>query len=276
MAGCLIRISINNTINPIKIMINNTAEQTVNEWADFNAKWDGIENFRMAGDCLPFEINLPPLERVIEEVRLDEKVLIGSGAKGNLLSRENLKEQFLARPVDEAIRAPFSITHFELSRFDRPGSFFHGVYKEVMEPWTAALRQQGFTWDRCNPLMFISGVGCATNYHMDYSQVLACQVYGTKRFCGTRDPERWAPQETRLTYNPEKIGRPDDLTEEDAICYLMEPKDVLWNTLLTPHWVEAGEQVALSINISHGGLRRNGRLCKNEQELIDFRALQKH
>lgn len=253
--------------------MKNTADQlTVSDWELFDSIWDGTENFLLDGACVPFELNLPPLDQIIAEVRVDEKVIIGSGAKGKLIPMEDCKEQFLAKSVEEAMKSSFSITHYELARFDKPGSFFHGGYKAVMEPWTDALRKQGFTWDRCNPLMFISGIGCATNYHMDYSQVLACQVYGTKRFCGTRDPERWAPKETRFTYNPETIRRPDDLTEEDAVCYLMKPKDVLWNTLLTPHWVEAGEQVALSINISHGGLRRNGRLCKNEQELLDHRA----
>lgn len=253
----------------------NADEQTVGEWTDFNARWDGIENFRMAGECVPFEIDLPPLDRIIEEVRLDEKVIIGSGVKGNRMPLEDCKAQFLARPVAEAMESSFSITHYELARFDKPGSFFHGGFKAIMEPWTSALRREGFTWDRCNPLMFISGIGCATNYHMDYSQVLACQVYGAKRFCGTRDPERWAPKEVRFTYDPEKVCRPEDITDEDATCYLMEPKDVLWNTLLTPHWVDAGDRVALSVNISHGGLRRHGRLCKNEQELLDYRALQK-
>jgi hypothetical protein len=54
----------------------------------------------------------------------------------------------------------------------------------------------------------------------------------------------------------------------------MHPGDVLWNVLLTPHWVEAGEEVALSVNISHGGVRLHGKLFRHEQELEDHRRQQ--
>ena len=48
----------------------------------------------------------------------------------------------------------------------------------------------------------------------------------------------------------------------------MTPGDVLFNKLLTPHWVQAlGEEVAVSLNISHGGLRLDGEVCRNESEL---------
>ena len=48
---------------------------------------------------------------------------------------------------------------------------------------------------------------------------------------------------------------------------------VLFNKLLTPHWVEAvGSEVAVSLNISHGGLRLRGELCRNERELEAWRG----
>ena len=51
----------------------------------------------------------------------------------------------------------------------------------------------------------------------------------------------------------------------------MPAGDVLFNQLLTPHWVQNPNQgLSMSVNISHGGLRRSGRgrgLCCNEQEL---------
>ena len=47
---------------------------------------------------------------------------------------------------------------------------------------------------------------------------------------------------------------------------------VLFNQLLTPHWVQSPlDAVAFSINLSHGGLRRVGagrQLCRNEVQLF--------
>ncbi len=107
---------------------------------------------------------------------------------------------------------------------------------------------------------------------MDVSHVLAWQVHGTKRFCGLRDPDRWADRAARLAYTPDSFARPADIREEDALCYDMRPGERLWNVLLAPHWVEAADDVAMSFNISHGGLRLNGRLSRNEQELEMHRA----
>ena len=43
---------------------------------------------------------------------------------------------------------------------------------------------------------------------------------------------------------------------------------LLWNHLLTPHWVDAPE-LTFGIIFSHGCLRHNGRLCRYEQYLYD-------
>ena len=64
---------------------------------------------------------------------------------------------------------------------------------------------------------------------------------------------------------------PAELKPEDALCYTMKEGDVLWNAFLTPHWVEASDAVAMSFNISHGGLRLDGQLCPHEQEVEDYR-----
>ena len=70
---------------------------------------------------------------------------------------------------------------------------------------------------------------------------------------------------------PEVI-KPDALREADTLCYEMGPGAVAWNAMLTPHWVEAGDEVAMSINFSHGGLRYQGQLCPHEQEHMDYQA----
>jgi hypothetical protein len=128
-----------------------------------------------------------------------------------------------------------------------------------------ALSSAGFTWTRCYPIIFISGPQCATNYHMDYSHVLAWQIYGTKIFTGLKDPDRWAPLETRI--HSKGVLRPEGITVDDGLTYEMTPGTVLWNTFLTPHWVEASDKIACSINISHGGLCYQGKYYRHEEEV---------
>jgi hypothetical protein len=254
--------------------MSDPAPSPVSTWSEFQQRWDGVHNFPMAGDCVPFAFAMPPLDRVVAELRADELARITPGTRGERLELTDVAAGFRALSVERALETPFALAHFQLARFDAPGKFLHGFGRGVMEPWRRALQAAGFTFDRCNPIVFISGRGCATNYHMDFSHVLASQIYGRKRFCGLRDPERWAPREVRLNYRPGELAHPPALTAADARCHDMRPGDVLWNVLLTPHWVEAGDEVAMSVNLSHGGLRHEGRLCRFEQELEDHRRQQ--
>ncbi|MBM9595449.1 hypothetical protein [Roseitranquillus sediminis] len=246
--------------------------RTVANWTDFRKHWAGPTNFRLTGEVAAWEWQPPPLNRIVDELRHDEGVTIKRGTRSDRLDLEVLSpDVFRAMPIERAMEVPFALAHFDLGRFDAPGRFLHGFGEAVLDPWEAALADAGFTWERCYPIAFVSGRGCATNYHMDVSHVLAWQVYGTKRFCGLRDPDRWADRGARVAYDPKSFSRPDGIREEDALCYDMRPGERLWNVLLTPHWVEAGDEVALSFNISHGGLRLNGRLSRNEAELEEAR-----
>lgn len=249
-------------------------QRTIDTWSEFRDRWAGPHNFLIAGACVPFAFEMPTIAQVVDELRRDELVSIGSGAKGDRLDKADHAAAFRALPIDRAIDSPFSLAHYKLSRFDAPGKFLHGFKQRVLDPWQAALARHGFTWTRCYPIIFITGPGCATNYHMDYSHVLAWQIHGTKQFCGLREPDRWAPRESRVTYDPSKFAQPTNLDCRDAICYDMNPGAVLWNILLTPHWVEAGSTAAMSVNISHGGLRCHGRLSPNEFELEAHRLAQ--
>ena len=105
--------------------------------------------------------------------------------------------------------------------------------------------------------------------------MVAWQIYGQKRFCGLQDPQRWAPHDLRMNCKSPEVSLPDELTEADTLCYDMGPGAVVWNAMLTPHWVEAGNQVAMSINLSHGGLRYKGQLCPHEQEHVEYQAAQR-
>ena len=249
-------------------------QRTISTWSDFKDAWDGVHNFLMAGECIPFAFDLPPLERIIEEVRRDPDARITPGRKGRNLDFSSVAEQFRALPIDQAMRSEFGLAHFKLENFYGAGQWLAGFREQVLLPWERALTAQGFTWDRCYPIVFISGPGSASNYHMDFSHVVAWQRYGTKRFCGLKDPDRWAPREMRVSYDPYQNASPmpEGIRPEDQICYTMDPGDVLWNAFLTPHWVEAGDDVAMSFNLSHGGIRLAGRLCPFEQEYVDWVA----
>ena len=65
--------------------------------------------------------------------------------------------------------------------------------------------------------------------------------------------------------DPLRAKAPPEYDEADVLAYHMEPGDLLWNQLLTPHWVVAGEdQAAMSLNISHGLVRYRGEFGPNE------------
>lgn len=246
---------------------------TAKDWTDLTARWAGPRNFRLAPSLIDFDFAFPPIEQVIDEMRRDDDASIKSGLKASRLElAAQPAAQFRQLPIEQLMERPFALAHFNLARFDAAGKFLHGFGARVLQPWEDALRAQGFAWERCYPIVFISGRGSATNYHMDFSHVLAWQIYGTKLFCGLVDPDHWADSAVRLNYQPGELARPVDVREEDSLCYDMRPGDKLWNVLLTPHWVEAGDAPAMSINISHGGLRLKGQLSPNEAELEAFRA----
>jgi ribosomal protein L16 Arg81 hydroxylase len=120
--------------------------------------------------------------------------------------------------------------------------------------------------------MFLSGPHSHTNYHFDSSYVLAWQVHGRKRFCFTRDPERWCGPEVRrrLADRYDQMTRPAGLGAEDVVEVEMRPGDVLWNVMLTPHWVYSLDETAYSFNLTHFGLRCDGRLSPVGRELEDI------
>lgn len=250
-------------------------ERTLSHWGDFQGAWNGVLNFRMTGDCVPFNFELPSIDEIVREVRDDPDVLISAGIKSDRADvTSDIRDAFRRLSIEEAVMAPCQITHYKLSNFYGAGQVFHGFEEQVMEPWRQALAAAGFTWTRCYPILFISGPGCATNYHMDFSHVVAWQRYGTKKFVGYRDPHHWAPLPVRVGYVAGQLAEPPEITEDDELAYIMEPGDVVWNCLLTPHRVEAADEMACSINLSHGGLRLHGELAPHEQELEAWRQSQ--
>src|SRR5688500_1077764 len=129
---------------------------TASTWTEFADAWDGVHNFLLRGECVPFSFDFPPLERIVDEVRNHPEARIGRGAKDRRLLPGDASEWFRPLPIAEALASPFSLAHFRLSVFDHPGGFLHGFRERVLEPWQRALTENGFTFDRCYPIVFIS------------------------------------------------------------------------------------------------------------------------
>ena len=239
--------------------------------ADFQKEWEHNINFMMGGECVPFDFKFPTLATLVDVLRHDAEARIQRGGYQGKADTTDISTEFRKLPIEKALDQRFSLAHFKLDRFTGPGQILHGFEEHVMDPWRDFLRRAGFEWERCYPILFISGANTGTAYHMDNSHVVAWQIYGTKIFSGLTDPGRFSPIEKCVQKSYQSaLTMPDNLKDEDILSYTMNPGDALWNQLLTPHWVDATNEVAVSCNISHGILRRSGKLCPNEQRLSDW------
>lgn len=236
-------------------------------WEQFRRTWSGLQNFAVGGEVFPHRFTSPPPEDVVDAIRKDETARIWRGHQGTRLDKIDIATEFRSLPIAEAVKAKVQMSHFDLSRFTGEGQIFAGL-NDMLQQWQNALSQHGFSWSRLYPIVFLSGPHCYTNYHFDPSHVLVWQIAGTKRFCWLKDPERWCPHEERKNVQiPEKMVRPAGLTVDDIIEIEMHPGDVLWNTVLTPHWVYSAEETAYNINIALHDLRCDGQLSPLGTEL---------
>ena len=105
-----------------------------------------------------------------------------------------------------------------------------------------------------------------STYHADYSNALAWQLDGENTFNGFVDPDKYLSAAEGLERgNPLREQAPPSHNENDVLAYRMVSGDLLWNQLLTPYWVVAGQdRAAMSLNISHGLVRHRGVFGSNE------------
>ena len=228
------------------------------------------QNFLLAPELFSFEMNMPPVEDVIDILRRDEETRVRSPGEKIKDQEGELTRWVRNAPIEEVLeKGKFALSNFELNRFYGPNQFLHEFQDRIMIPWRTFLSQQGYTWQRCAPYIFISMSGISSTFHADYSHVLAWQIYGEKTFNGFLNPDKYAPIENIVIKGnaPRSVEVPIH-DPGDVLSYKMEPGDVLWNQLLTPHWVLAGVGgPAFSINISHGGVRHRGMFLANERLL---------
>ena len=167
--------------------------RTISTSPEFRRHWAGSVNFLPRRPDRAVRVRVPAGRADRRRAPDDGLVRITPGTAGPRLEQAtHASRSGAVPPIERAVRSAFGLAHFRLSQIQRAGKCLHSFRERVLDPWQEALRREGFTWDRCYPIVFISGPGCATNYHMDFSHVLAWQVYGTKRFCGLRDPNRSA------------------------------------------------------------------------------------
>ena len=239
--------------------------KTIPEFLDH---WSDTRNFLLGPELISFDLDLPPTEEIVDILRKDTDSRVQFLGVEDEAEKEGLVQKFKTRPLEAVIDQPFSLANFHLQNFYGAGAFLQGFQRHVMVPWRTFLSSTGLTWQRCYPIIFISGKGCSSTYHVDVSHVVAWQVHGQKVFNGFKDPSEYGPIQHVVDNRQEYlVPSPPEVDPDDVLTYRMEPGDILWNQLLTPHWVTAGNEIAVSVNISHGGISHQGEFCPNEQVL---------
>lgn len=236
---------------------------------DFLHLWKETRNFLLGPELIQFDMEFPDAEQIVDILRKHPDAKLGSNRLDDEAAEADLVEKLRNAPLEQIVDLPFNIAMFELHNFYGEGQFLREFQERVMIPWRTFLASSGLTWQRAYPIIFISGKGCSSTYHVDISHVLAWQIHGTKTFHGFRDPNAYGPIQHVVDHRDEyPLKSPPDHAPDDVLAYFMEPGAMLWNQLLTPHWVEGGRNdIAVSVNISHGGIQHAGQFCPNEQVL---------
>lgn len=176
------------------------------------------------------DYTLPPLEDIVNAVRADDRAVLRSGVKSNDFDLTDISDDFRSMPISEAMQSRFILAHFDLNeRFGGSGQIFEGLEDRWVEPWRRALAAHGFTFSRVFSILFAAGPHSSTNYHMDYTQQLAWQRYGTKRWGGLLEPDRWTTMEQRTNVRLEGMCKPARISESDVYTITQHP-----NTVPTP------------------------------------------
>ena len=235
---------------------------------DLLSVWNDRRNFLIGPELIAFDAAMPSAEEIVDILRKhpDSRVQFLRMEDGP--EKEALIEKFKTAPLEQVIDLPFSLANFFLQNFYGKGAFLENFQRDVMIPWRTFLSSAGLTWQRSYPIFFISGKNSSSSYHVDVSHVVAWQVHGVKVFNGFKDPEaRSAVQHIVDNRSEYRIETPPEVDPDLVLTYRMESGDILWNQLLTPHWVDSEDEIAVSMNISHGGLAYRGEFCQNEEVL---------
>ncbi|MER5935611.1 hypothetical protein [Streptomyces sp. NPDC002054] len=188
---------------------------------DFNSHWRQPPNFRMQ---VPFDYLFLPAIDILDHVRRDEEVRFTVLGEDDWAVRMERTAAFRTAPVEEIATWPFRLVHFNLARFY--GEILAGFQDEVMVPWRTHLSSQGFTWQRCAPILFLSTEGAASTYHNDNSHGLVWQVQGVKTFHSYHNPDKHlSPEAAVLGETTAEDPPPHDEAQRQSVT--MQPGDQL-------------------------------------------------
>lgn len=248
--------------------------RTVTDWEQFRQHWGGLHNFLLGGDIsADFDYPLPPLERIIDEVRQAPDAIVRGGVKSDVFDLTDIKAEFIRQPLAEALQRRFVLAHFRLHPcLSGRGQVFEGIDKRWVEPWRRKLREHGFEFGSVFAILFASGPNSASNYHLDITHQLAWQRYGTKHFTGLKDPDRWTTREQRGRCELKGTVKPDGITAADVYTIEQPPGSLLWNAHTTPHWVETFDACAVTLTLVHQELRLNGQFCPHAADCERWRT----
>ena len=247
--------------------------EVVTTWDEFRRKWDSRQNFILRGEVFPFQIIPPGAREVVEALRRNEitRILHGRDCSSPLDMTLHHFPEFRELSLDDAVSRRAALAHFDLRDFSGSDKPFDEIL-DVMEQWYRALADHGFEWSSTQRAIFLSGPHCHTPYHFDSSYVLAWQLVGTKRWSWLKEPERWCGHPVLLEQADryEIMTKPLDIGPDDIVTADMHPGDVLWNVMLTPHWVDAFDETTYSINLTHFDLRCDGKFSDIDLELQEI------
>ena len=248
--------------------------RTIANWEQFRQHWGGLHNFLLGGDLTAdFDYPLPPLERIIDEVRQAPEAIVRSGVKGDAFDLTDMKGPFQRLPLAEALQRRFVLAHFRLHpQLSGRGQVFEGIEERWVEPWRQKLHRHGFEFKSVFAILFASGPNSASNYHLDLTHQLAWQRYGTKHFTGLIDPDRWTTLEQRGRCQLAGTVKPPGITAHDVDSIAQPPASCLWNAHTTPHWVETFDQCAVTLTLVHEELRMDGQLCPHAAACARWRT----
>lgn len=266
--------------------MNNEIE-VVTSWDEFREKWTGDpgrQNFLLRGAMFPFQMQVSPLDEVLQALiennttRILKFRDIETTEDGSTLapadSYNELRELPRSEMLDAARQPGVAIAHFDACDLAARGQVFAGL-NATFDQWYAKLEQHGFTYDTSGTqrACFYSAPHTNTSYHFDSSFVLVYQAVGRKCFCWLKDPDRWCSHDVlrQQADHYDLMVRPKGITPDDVIECEMGPGDVLWNVMLTPHWVYSLDEPTYSFNLTHFDLACEGELSPIGQALVQLR-----
>jgi hypothetical protein len=94
---------------------------TVRTPAELHRHWSGPRNVMLAGECVPFSYEPPPVADIVDRLRRDDDVrlrdLSPDRPDGPYYREDSFIDEFRALPLERVMEMPFGLSHFKLTNF---------------------------------------------------------------------------------------------------------------------------------------------------------------